>query len=116
MRDEQRPAILQIGDHRHADDADDKLPPARRACLGLRNRVHSSSHGHVSVLPLARSFEFLHSNFCCLKCETLTLVAKTPRLRWSPPRKGSLMRWPSLPTAECGDVSLLLRSRGPRKK
>ena len=29
--DEKRPSILQVGDHHHADDAEDKLPPARRA-------------------------------------------------------------------------------------
>ena len=28
--DEQRPAVLQVGDHHHADDAEDQLTPARR--------------------------------------------------------------------------------------
>ena len=32
--DEQRPAILQVGDHRHADDAHDQLKPAGAATLG----------------------------------------------------------------------------------
>src|SRR5437588_8530442 len=28
--DEQRPAVLQVGDHHHADDAEDELTPAGR--------------------------------------------------------------------------------------
>ena len=31
-RDEQRPAVLQVGDHHHADNAEDQLTPARVQC------------------------------------------------------------------------------------
>src|SRR5262249_45153833 len=44
----ERPTVLQVGDHHHADDADDELNPAKHSArasrLRLRQRVHSASH------------------------------------------------------------------------
>ena len=57
--DEQRPAVLKIGDHRHADDADDQLPPAtgrggthvaRRDCPRLTH-LSGSSSGARKIVP-----------------------------------------------------------------
>jgi hypothetical protein len=44
--DEQRPAVLQVGDHHHADDADDQLRPGigkNRVFLRIRTVSHRDS-------------------------------------------------------------------------
>ena len=40
--DEQRPAVLQVGDHHHADDAEDQLPPTGRVGRERAFRCRSS--------------------------------------------------------------------------
>jgi hypothetical protein len=45
--DEQRPAVLQIRRHHHADDAEYQLTPPRRFA-GVRGRRHIVSCGHIS--------------------------------------------------------------------
>jgi hypothetical protein len=46
--DEQRPPILQVGDHHHADDTRDQLPPTRhRGRLGVIGRRSRNCHGYL---------------------------------------------------------------------
>src|SRR5262249_32865120 len=46
--DEERPSVLEVGDHRHAGDAEDELPPT------VRPHVAASIHGALAEL-IARS-------------------------------------------------------------
>ncbi|MGY4435870.1 hypothetical protein ACVWWO_008347 [Bradyrhizobium sp. F1.13.1] len=43
--DEQRPAVLQVGDHRHADDAHDQLEPTE-TCAKRRGRDSAIGAGN----------------------------------------------------------------------
>ncbi|MGY3411417.1 hypothetical protein ACVWZV_007530 [Bradyrhizobium sp. GM5.1] len=48
--DEQGPAILQVGDHRHADDAHDQLEPAE-TCAERRGRDSAIGAGNHQEPP-----------------------------------------------------------------
>src|SRR5579883_1119811 len=53
--DEECPAILEIGDHRHADDADDQLHPPKATGYALARRTGCGCR-HYDVPPDARFF------------------------------------------------------------
>src|SRR5262249_15611112 len=53
--DEQRPAVLQVGDHHHADDAENQLSPARRLGGGRSCGHYTRRRRHVLFPPSALS-------------------------------------------------------------
>ena len=64
--DEQRPAVLQVGDHRHADDANDQLKPTAAGWTNYRSCLVSE---HFNSLVLYR--------LCALSCHLLPNCRKS---------------------------------------
>jgi hypothetical protein len=58
--DEQRPAVLQVGDHHHADDADDELAPSSNSRLrgGFDRRRFDYHRSPLSGLLPRRKYSF----------------------------------------------------------
>jgi len=63
---EQRPSVLQVGDHHHAEDAADELAPTFRIgfCGSLDYRRAGGPHGHAARMIREIERHFIGTHFC----------------------------------------------------
>src|SRR5262249_17899210 len=54
IRNKEGPTVLQVGDHHHADHADDELSPTKQVARASRSRLRERVHGASPRPPSAR--------------------------------------------------------------
>ena len=75
--DEQRPAVLQVGDHHHADDASTELKPAIRRASSVRGTAERH-RPQCSPLPITGSHSLIGANTISSGSIALDSVMQTP--------------------------------------